>query len=207
MKTAGRLLAGTKQIQEGEIISDRTRASRGKWGRLVATGASAAALVLAVGLGLAYASIPDNSGVIHGCYTPTTGSLRVIDPSAGAACWPNERVIAWNQQGPAGPAGPAGTAVAYAHVHANGAIDSDSGNITVARVFPGMYCIGVTGETVHVAVASLDSLPNLGGTVQAGVFPATVCPSNARNILVVTRPQSQDGGLVGADRDFYIIVN
>jgi hypothetical protein len=70
-----------------------------------------------------------------------------------------------------------------------------------------VYCIGVTGGTVHVAVVSLDSLPNVGGTVQAGVFHASGCPANASDILVITRPQTQDGGIPGADRAFYIIVN
>src|SRR6266404_4283065 len=110
-------------------------------------------------------------------------------------------------QGPAGPRGPAGTALAYAHVHADGTIDQDSGNVTVSKFPNGVYCIGVTGGTVHVAVVSLDSLPNVGGTVQAGVFHASGCPANASDILVITRPQTQDGGIPGADRAFYIIVN
>src|SRR6266404_2348675 len=109
--------------------------------------------------------------------------------------------------GPAGPRGPAGTALAYAHVHADGTIDQDSGNVTVFKFPNGVYCIGVTGGTVHVAVVSLDSLPNVGGTVQAGVFHASGCPANASDILVITRPQTQDGGIPGADRAFYIIVN
>jgi hypothetical protein len=100
---------------------------------------------------------------------------------------------------------------AYAHVQADGTIDNDSGNVTVYKVpgvgGAGQYCIGVTGGTVHVAVVSLDSLPNVGGTVQAGVFWYSPCPSDANNILVVTRPQAQDGGFPGADRAFYIIVN
>jgi hypothetical protein len=44
-------------------------------------------LVLSFGLialagGIAYATIPDSVGVIHGCYG-TNGQLRVIDPSNG----------------------------------------------------------------------------------------------------------------------------
>ena len=39
-----------------------------------------AVLALAVA-GIAYAAIPDSSGVIHGCYSKT-GALRVIDSSA-----------------------------------------------------------------------------------------------------------------------------
>lgn len=69
---------------------------------------------------IAYASIPDAGGVIHGCYKTSNGSLRVID-SAAVQCDPkNETPISWNQagtqgpqgvqgeQGPIGPEGPAG---------------------------------------------------------------------------------------------------
>ena len=101
---------------------------------------------------------------------------------------------------------PPGNALAYAHVQANGTIDHDSGNVTASKIFAGGYCLGVTGGAVHVAVASLDARPNVGGTVQAGVFTPTGCPSTANNILVVTRPQTQNGGMPGADRAFYVIV-
>jgi hypothetical protein len=183
---------------------------------------------------LAYATIPDAGGIVHACYNPANGQLRVIDTGAGQACKPAETALNWSQIGPAGPqglvgpqgpagpqgatgatgpAGPVGTALAYAHVHADGTFDQDSGNITVSKVAAsqglGQYCIVVTGGTVHAAVASLDSLPNVGGSVQAGVFDASVC-NNANfdnDIYVVTRDQSQDGGLGGADKSFYIIVN
>jgi len=101
---------------------------------------------------------------------------------------------------------PAFAQLAYAHVHADGTVNNDSGNITVVKIGAGFYCVGVTGGTVQVPVASLDSLPNVGGTVQAGVFWASGCPPEANNIAVVTRPQAQDGGLPGEDRAFYIIV-
>jgi hypothetical protein len=97
--------------------------------------------------------------------------------------------------------------LAWAYVNANGTIASSSGNVTVANPGPGSYCVGVTGGTAHVAVANLDSLQNTGGTVQAGVFDASGCPANAANILVVTRPQLQDGGLPGINHAFYIMVS
>ena len=117
--------------------------------------------------------------------------------------------------GPAGTGGcgwsrgPAGTggALAYAHVNADGTIDSHSGNITVQRIYSGSYCIGVTGGTPHVAIANLDALMNVGGSVQTGMFMASSCPANARHIFVITRSHGQDGGSPGTDRAFYIIVN
>jgi hypothetical protein len=61
--------------------------------------------------GIAYASIPDPSGVIHGCYNTgsnPSGQLRVIDTGKGAACSKNEQALTWNQTGPRGPEGPQG---------------------------------------------------------------------------------------------------
>jgi Collagen triple helix repeat (20 copies) len=73
-------------------------------------------LSLGVGLALtiagtaAYAgvsSIPDASGVIHGCFS-STGSLRVIDTAAGQTCRKHETSLTWNQAGPPGAQGPQG---------------------------------------------------------------------------------------------------
>jgi hypothetical protein len=52
-------------------------------------------VAIAVG-GIAYASIPDSNGVIHGCYVKTTGKLRVID-SAGNECLSSEKPLSWSQ--------------------------------------------------------------------------------------------------------------
>jgi hypothetical protein len=56
---------------------------------------------------IAFASIPDSVGVIHGCFKTQSGQLRVID-AATAQCSPSETAISWNQIGPQGPQGPAG---------------------------------------------------------------------------------------------------
>ena len=67
------------------------------------------ALVAAVGAagGVAYSSIPDAQGVIHGCYD-TTGALRVIDTDASGVCRGGETALDWNQQGQPGPTGHTG---------------------------------------------------------------------------------------------------
>ena len=63
---------------------------------------SVAPLALAVGAGVAYATIPaSGSGVISGCYEKRTGILRVIDAEAGKKCTQYETPISWNQGGPA----------------------------------------------------------------------------------------------------------
>lgn len=58
---------------------------------------------------LAWAAIPDGSGVIHGCYKNVDGKLRVIDPSGGGSCIPSETALDWSQTGPVGPVGPTGS--------------------------------------------------------------------------------------------------
>ena len=56
---------------------------------------------------IAYASIPDEDGVIHVCYRTSNGALRVID-SAVESCNGNELPLTFNQTGPQGPTGPEG---------------------------------------------------------------------------------------------------
>jgi hypothetical protein len=61
--------------------------------------------------GVAYASIPDSGGVIHGCYK-TTGSnkeLIVID-SPSQSCPMGYTALNWSQTGPQGATGAAGPA-------------------------------------------------------------------------------------------------
>lgn len=68
--------------------------------------AIAAVTVALTGSGIAYASIPDESGMIHTCLKD--GKLRVIDTDAGQTCAGGETSLNWNQTGPAGATGPTG---------------------------------------------------------------------------------------------------
>ena len=65
---------------------------------------SVLALLLALS-GVAYAANNRTASVIQGCYSNSTGNLRVA-----SSCERSETAISWNQDGPAGPAGPAGAA-------------------------------------------------------------------------------------------------
>jgi hypothetical protein len=222
---------GAKGMSFGSS-SDKSASRRWKRGGLAVGVAAIASLGVAGASYAAVNSIPSPSGVFTGCYNNSSGALRVIDPSTGQHCSATETQVTWNKKGQTGPTGPAGPQgpqgatgatgpvgpqgpqgpagsglLAWAYVNANGTVASSSGNVTVTNPGPGSYCIGVTGGTAHVAVASLDSLENTGGTVQAGVFDASGCPANASNIDVITRPQSQDGGLPGVNHAFYIIVS
>jgi collagen triple helix repeat protein len=75
-------------------------------GRLAAAAIVAVGMMVA-GAGIAYATIPDVSGVIHGCYAKSGGSLRVIDDTV-TNCKSTETSLNWNVQGVPGPQGPAG---------------------------------------------------------------------------------------------------
>ena len=54
------------------------------------------------------ATVPDGNGVIHACFTKSTGTIRVIDNSV-TNCKSGETSLAWNVQGPPGPQGPQGS--------------------------------------------------------------------------------------------------
>jgi hypothetical protein len=56
-----------------------------------------AVIGLVVG-GIAFATIPDSSGVIHGCYSKNNGALRVIDDSV-SQCSNKENALNWNARG------------------------------------------------------------------------------------------------------------
>jgi len=65
--------------------------------KILATIAGTASLV-SLG-GAAFASIPDAGGVIHACYSRSSGGLRVSD---SGACTSKETSLSWNNVGPSG---------------------------------------------------------------------------------------------------------
>lgn len=67
-----------------------------------------AVLAVMIAVGVSYAAIPGDGGVIHSCYKSGAGDLRVIDVQAGEECRRNETALSFNQTGPQGPQGPQG---------------------------------------------------------------------------------------------------
>src|SRR6266567_4400579 len=99
--------------------------------RLIITAAVALAVVISGGA-IAYASIPDSAGVIHGCYTVKGGALRVIDTAKGQTCASGQHGLNWNQKGSQGPAGPPGPAGVSGYSVALCTVGEDSsGNLVV----------------------------------------------------------------------------
>lgn len=78
--------------------------------KLIRPGLAASVVVAAllVAGGIAYAAIPDGSGVIHGCYLKGLGTLRVIDTDKAQTCSKLEAPLDWSQTGPQGTQGPQG---------------------------------------------------------------------------------------------------
>src|SRR5215831_7847096 len=58
---------------------------------------------------LAWATIPDANGVIHGCYNKSDKKISIID-FPEETCDANDGTLAWIRVGPIGPQGPRGAA-------------------------------------------------------------------------------------------------
>jgi hypothetical protein len=127
------------------------------------------ALGIAIGLILAtatvaVASIPDGSGVIHGCRDNKSGALRVIDTDRGQTCRSGETTLTWNQAGPQGPAGIAG----YEVVSASGSPVEIAQGLWVAGPVTatcptGKVPLGGGGQTGTSDVRLAESFPTANG--------------------------------------------
>jgi hypothetical protein len=65
--------------------------------------AASAVLLTGTGGAVAWASIPGSSGIIDGCYSKTTGAVRVI-VRGGRHCSRSEAPLSWGQNGGSGQA-------------------------------------------------------------------------------------------------------
>jgi hypothetical protein len=138
----------------------------------------AAVIILALAGAGAYASIPDSSHVIHGCYKTVGGDLRVIDPSAGQNCLPSENPLGWNEPSAlsahrsAGPTdaspGPSFTTIVTLHVDPGFYVFVAKTVIAVVATDTGTSsdCILTydTGAGEVVADRSNQPLPSVGPT-------------------------------------------
>lgn len=147
------------------------------------------------------ASIPDASGVIHGCYAKTNGALRVIDTSKDVRCRLSENALNWNARGvtgargatgaqgatgptgdggPTGPSGPKGATGASGPTGPFGP-DFLTGNTTNIPSAPAAYAgtvegIAPAGSGVSVEVLSPDHAVTATKAtfVPVGAFTGTV---------------------------------
>jgi hypothetical protein len=123
-------------------------------------------------------------------------------------------------QGPQGPAGaqgatgaqgPAGTALGFAHINANGTVDSSqSMNVTsgnVSRTQAGSYCFNGLSFTPKNATATLDASSN-PAFIRVSVdvkFGFTGCSSQINQAAVIVNDASSVFNII--DSGFYIVFN
>jgi hypothetical protein len=84
-------------------------------GRRLAAGVVGVVIVGLAAGGIAYATIPDSSGVLHGCYSANGanakgGTQLYLVNSDQATCSNGQTAVPWGQTGPAGQTGPTGPA-------------------------------------------------------------------------------------------------
>lgn len=137
-------------------------------GKLIRPALVALAIVgtlLTVG-GIAYATIPDGGGVIHGCYQKNQGTLRVIDTGTTQTCSSSETPLNWSQTGPQGPQGaqgpqgsqgpqgPSGSSHAYSTSNeaSQTLISPNSNTITKLTLPAGDYVVWATGSVVRSGI-------------------------------------------------------
>lgn len=116
--------------------------------------------------------------------------------------------------GPVGPAGAAGSALAFAHVNANGTLDTaNSKNVTISPSGAiGVFCLKVTtAQAPQNVVATLD-ISGAGAStdqIRASRVPTIVAPNCASapgsDTLVETTVGTTAGA--GANRPFYVVFN
>lgn len=118
-----------------------------------------AAVILMVG-GVAYASIPDSGGVIHGCYKNGTGvrDFKLLDSDTGS-CASGWTEITWNQTGPqgatgaTGATGPQGASPTFYSVYVEKTFNANSTNVFGVACDSGDVAVG--GEYNGVTAGSL----------------------------------------------------
>lgn len=150
--------------------------------RVVITAAAAVAIVLG-GAAIALASIPDSHGVIHGCYTVKTGTLRVIDTGKGQKCVTGQHALNWSQKGPKGPAGPAGP----------------QGPAGVSGYTVAQCTIGEDSSANFIVVSSSGGTCSATGDGQHDGHALLVCPTGDKAISASSTTAAGNGTLFAFD--------
>lgn len=120
-------------------------------------------------VGVAYATIPDSSGVIHGCYTKSGGNLSVIDASV-KTCPSNATELDWSVQGPEGPMGPAGAQGAQGPVGPAGPQGPQGAQGPAGPAGPSGLSHGYLASSSNMAVGQFPAFSTVGSV--ASVPPA-----------------------------------
>jgi hypothetical protein len=158
--------------------------------------------LIAVGAGVAIASIPDSSGVVHACYKtskPNVGSLIVIDSDAGQTCPSGYAPLSWNQTGTQGPAGPAGSS-GYERVtttaHLSYTTNSDNYRFVTGTCPTGKHATNAGLINISADQAWIDGVAsNPSGVVHNGsVMVAQILAQNPGDSNYLRNPVPADSG-------------
>ncbi len=121
--------------------------------------------------GVAYASIPDSAGLIHGCYANSNGALRLVD---GVPCKSTEAAVLWNQKGVPGIPGTNGTNGVSGYEAVSRTIDSstasssDPGNSLSVAIGCSAGHKAVGGGAIDVVWIDANSGRHIGNLSQSG---------------------------------------
>lgn len=167
--------------------------------------------VVASGVGIAMASIPDASGVIHGCRASRSGALSVID-STTESCPKGTTALDWNQTGPQGPAGatgapgpqgPPGTIAsldALDGVPCNTADPADAGTTHVSYD-DATHAVAITCPPNATTTTTSDPTATLSLTVESqasqfvGANPDGTCPAGTIQVSASTCERRYGGSV------------
>jgi hypothetical protein len=157
-----------------------------------------AGAVAALALGsFAFAAIPDGGGVIHACYSTSTGAVRVTDTATNLpkGCNSKETALDWNQQGLKGDRGPSN---AYA-TDGSATLTPNTLTIVATRtVPPGVYAVSgkvvlkASGANVPLTTVgcSLGAVTNFGSSADHAY--GTVWSDGSGNVIETTLPLEND---------------
>ena len=149
--------------------------------------AAALLVVSAAAGGIAWASVPDSNGVIHGCYSvngakATNGTQLNIINSDAASCSKGKQAVTWNQTGQDGTDGAPGI----------------SGYERVARSFEYVAIAG-RDQAPALAIACPEGKKVLGGGGSVAIADAVGEPGDFGNVTE-SRPNSDTGWVIRVAR-------
>jgi hypothetical protein len=182
---------------------------------------SLATVMLLAGGALAWASIPDSGGTIHGCYA-SNGTLRVVDTDLGQSCKSNEKPLDWSaterkayQGQGAGHLSGSNPIVAadvtlppgpYTLTAAVEIINTGPANVQIACFLntdsaEGGYLVALVHQTVGPASANASTFATLSATGVAPLRLGGVAKMDCQDQLNSGSPTSLQGTIVATSVD------
>jgi hypothetical protein len=180
--------------------------------RLVIAMVTSIATAAVVFSGMSAASIPDGSGVIHGCYATsgTNHTLKVIDSAVTSKCPAGYKSLDWNQTGSQGPPGPPGLARDVGSVNAGASPTFQSEGLTgwktsITHPATGTYCLTPDSSST-MANSALVVSDGSGAAFGAGTSVMAFWGGYCSESPVIFRVQTSVDGSPSDAVDFTAIV-